>query len=317
MRLVTRRSFLAASVGGAALATIGSPSHARAQGTTRVDRFWLPITGDWNGDRKDGIGAVDTKKMMFYLRNSLSKGETEVPPFRHGNPKRLTSFVYEFGDSACVPIVGDWDGDGKDGIGIVYLDTMTFHLRNALSEGPVDYPPFRHGGAGYIPIVGDWDGDGKDGIGVVDPKTMMFYLRNSLSEGESEIAPFRHGNATGTCVPIVGDWDGDRKDGIGIVYLDKMEFHLRNSLSEGKVDYPPFHHGNATGNCVPIAGDWDGDGKDGIGIVYLDTMMFYLRDPLSEGPPSYTPFPHGGTNSKSFRRPQPFRGESSSGRAGG
>jgi hypothetical protein len=201
MGIMSRRHFLAAS-GGAALATMGLLSSVRAQGTRRVDRILLPIAGDWDGDRKDGIGAVDTRDMMFHLRNPLSEGPVDYQSFRHGNPRRFHG-PYIVGDPACVPIVGDWDGDGKDGIGIVYLDSMTFYLRNSLSEGPVDYPPFRHGNAtgNCVPIVGDWDGDGKDGIGIVYLDTMMFWLRNPLSEGPPSYPPFPHGGPNPPSVP--------------------------------------------------------------------------------------------------------------------
>jgi hypothetical protein len=134
MKTMNRRSFLAASASATALTTMGSLAIVNAQGTRPVERYWVPVTGDWDGDGKHGIGAVDLRSMTFYLRNALLEGPVDYPPFQHGNAT-----------GNCVPIVGDWDGDGKDGIGIVYLDTMTFHLRNSLSRGPVDYPPFRHG----------------------------------------------------------------------------------------------------------------------------------------------------------------------------
>ena len=241
-------------------------------------RLWTPIAGDWDGDGKDEVGAVDMRTMTFHFRSTRPAA---VPPFPHG-----------VANGDFVPIVGDWDGDGKDGIGVVDLRTMTFYLRDSLSQGEPKYT-FKHGGAGDVPIVGDWDGDGKDGIGAVEPSTMTFRLRNSLSQGEPKYT-FKHGGAGD--VPIVGDWDGDGKDGIGAVEPSTMTFRLRNSLSKGDPDYI-FRHGNATGNCVPIVGNWDGDRsdrKDGIGIVYTDSMTYHLRKSLSIGLVDYQPFRCGG-----------------------
>src|SRR5205085_8168027 len=69
---------------------------------------------------------------------------------------------------ATVPVVGDWDGDGKDGIGTYTVATGTWSLRNAADGlGGPDIGPlvFRPDGSGY-PVVGDWNGDGVDSLGV-------------------------------------------------------------------------------------------------------------------------------------------------------
>ena len=85
------------------------------------------------------------------------------------------------------PLIGDWDGDGIDGIGL-YKNGI-WMLRNSTSSGKVDvafvYNPL---GQGALPVVGDWDRDGKDTIGVY--RDGIWELRNSNSSGRYDIAFF-------------------------------------------------------------------------------------------------------------------------------
>jgi hypothetical protein len=152
---------------------------------------WFPLAGDWNGDRRSTVGAVQLENMEFHLINDLTTGAPlAAPPF-------------QFGSANSVPIVGDWNGDGKDGIGVFYRTTSQFLLRNDLSGGDKDFE-FSHGGPNCVPIVGDWDGDGRDGIGAVFLERMEFHLRNSLSQGPAQILPiFYHGGPNPLPVPLV------------------------------------------------------------------------------------------------------------------
>ena len=58
-------------------------------------------------------------------------------------------------------MVGDWNGDGHTGIGVVRGNRWI--LRNAVSAGPADRD-FDFAGNGR-PVTGDWDGDGRTGVG--------------------------------------------------------------------------------------------------------------------------------------------------------
>ena len=65
-----------------------------------------------------------------------------------------------------IPVVGDWNGDGKTKIGVFrngswYLDANG----NNTWEPGVD-AAISFGMAGDIPVVGDWNGNGKTKIGV-------------------------------------------------------------------------------------------------------------------------------------------------------
>src|SRR5262249_7778025 len=156
-----------------------------------------------------------------------------------------------YGGRNWVPVVGDWNGDGIDTIGVVDPTTGTWYLRNENSPGAPDIEPFRYGAPGWTPVVGDWDGDGVTTIGVVN-RQGRWYLKTQNSPGAPDIAPFAYG-APGW-KPVVGDWDGDGKTTIG-VFDPAGKWYLRNSNGPGAPDLGPFPYGSAT--WVPVAGSWD------------------------------------------------------------
>ena len=65
------------------------------------------------------------------------------------------------------PLVGDWNGDGIDTIGLYDPVNGNYFLRNAHAPRAVDLvygfgPP----GLGWKPLSGDWNGDGADTVGL-------------------------------------------------------------------------------------------------------------------------------------------------------
>ena len=87
------------------------------------------------------------------------------------------NYSFQFGPTNSTPIVGDWNGDGVDTIG-VYIDAnAVFRLRNSNSAGATDII-FIFGNPYMDVITGDWNGDGIDTIGSSDICTSYFRLRN-------------------------------------------------------------------------------------------------------------------------------------------
>ncbi|MEX2292741.1 MAG: hypothetical protein WD691_03055, partial [Acidimicrobiales bacterium] len=78
-------------------------------------------------------------------------------------------------------VVGDWDGNGFDTIGI-YRRGGQWHLNNNLQSGTT-FTTLRLGiERGDIPVVGDWTGAGSDSIGIYRPSEGRWYLRVSLDD---------------------------------------------------------------------------------------------------------------------------------------
>jgi hypothetical protein len=246
----------------------------------------------------DTPGMFDPQTCTFYLRNVNSTGNADI--------------AFGFGDPSVhyIPLVGDWDGDGQDGVGLYDPATATWHLRNSLSTGNADITfaygvPDRTtpGWKSWMPLVGDWDGNGLDTIGLVDPATDFWYLRNSLSTGDADIT-FGYGDPGAVWTPLVGDWNGDGKDTIGFFDPAASVFLLRNSLDTGSADIA-FGYGAPGAGWKPLVGDWawpaSGSGLavvadkiDCVGLYDPASSYVYLRNSLTTGPADLT-FGYGAT----------------------
>ncbi len=182
--------------------------------------------------------------------------------------------------SGGIPVVGDWNGNGKDTAGV--FKDGTWYLTNRSGSGAERVVHF--GRRGDLPLVGDWNGNGKDTIGIIRDGT--WHLKNSLRGGRSDVS-FSFGRVTRGDVPVVGDWNGNGKDGIGIIR--DGDWHLRNRLSGGSGQIV-FTYGRLTRGDVPLVGDWNRSGKDTIGIVRDGT--WHLKNSLRGGR-SDTSFSYG------------------------
>ena len=169
----------------------------------------LPVTGNWDGDERTDIGVFRNGTFHLALLKTGSTGQTVVQP--------LTPIA--FGEAAGRPVAGDWDGDGKDDVG-VFLAGGQFLLRqprrvSAPFTGTVITTiAFDFGQAGDQPVAGDWDGDGIDTTGVFrsgDPG--QFLLTNSFANNDVDVE-FLLGAPMD--VPLAGDWLGDGIDRVGI-----------------------------------------------------------------------------------------------------
>ena len=120
-------------------------------------------------------------------------------------------------------MVGDWNGDGRDSIGV--FRGSRWLLRNPMSSGPAQRS-FRFGRAGDWPVVGDWNADGSDGIGLV--RGTRWLLRQRPSGGAAQ-HDFRYGRITDW--PVVGDWDGD--GGITPGLVRGAHWHQRTKILRG------------------------------------------------------------------------------------
>ena len=112
------------------------------------------------------------------------------------DPKRLNNAIgragyadqsVAFGEPDDLPVIGDWDGDGDDNIGLYRPDSTTgvFYLDIDNDGGIADIVTPEYGDLGDVPIAGDWDGDSDDNIGVYRPGTGEFFMDATLPEVSS------------------------------------------------------------------------------------------------------------------------------------
>jgi hypothetical protein len=54
-------------------------------------------------------------------------------------------------------VVGDWDGDGRDGVGLYAPATSTFFLKSSLDGKPADWEiQVGPAASGRVPLAGEW-----------------------------------------------------------------------------------------------------------------------------------------------------------------
>jgi hypothetical protein len=82
-------------------------------------------------------------------------------------------------------VVGDWNGDGRDDIGV--RRAGTWFQRDAASSGPSSRT-FPYGRLGNLPVAGDWHHHGKDTPGVFRAGT--WYLREGSFPSASATVRF-------------------------------------------------------------------------------------------------------------------------------
>lgn len=119
-----------------------------------------------------------------------------------------TGGLFYFGDYGDIPVMGDWDCDGDETVGVFRPSTGQWFLRNYNSSGGANLS-FYYGNPGDTPVWGDWDSSscGTE-IGVVRGRT--WYVRSPLSAGSATYTfNFPTSGSYSGMQPLLGDWDGD------------------------------------------------------------------------------------------------------------
>jgi Beta-lactamase enzyme family len=233
--------------------------------------YAIALLSDHWPNEASGIAAIETVNRAvaaqlarpmtapwYYLRNTNTSGSSDQ--------------AFTYGNAHDVPLIGDWNGDGKDTAGVDRQGN--FLLRNNTGGGFAD-TSFFYGDPGDEVFVGDWTGSGKDTIGIRRGTT--FYLRNTNTSGGADTV-FNYGDPGDEV--IIGDWNGDGTDTIGLYRPSTATFYLRNTNSTGIADIVA-QMGN-TGD-IPIAGRWTPGAPTTIGVYRPSTATFYLRNTNTSG----------------------------------
>jgi hypothetical protein len=211
-----------------------------------------------------------------------------------GNP----DVAFSFGAPGDVPVVGDWTGSGRIGIGVYRPPNTAYNptssgqwlLRNSSTPGAPDIS-FSYGGPGDVPVVGDWTGSGRTTIGVYRPAgsplnastTAQWFLRNSNSGGTPDVTISYGGPGD---LPVVGDWAASGRTTIGVYRpagsplnaFTTAQWFLRNSNSGGTPDISISYGGPGD---VPVVGRWNGGLTTTIG-VYRPAQSTLNPGPISQ-----------------------------------
>ena len=219
-------------------------------GTTQASRNCVdvPLAGNFVGTK--------AAELAVYRRAATSKFLIQSPT---GKVLRR-----RWGLPTDEPIIGDWDGDGHDNIGVYTPSTSTFSLVVARHATTITF-----GVPGDRPITGDWNGDGTTDVGVWRPSDNTFYER--FPDGTTQAISL----GTASSLPVTGDWNGDGITDVGVYDYSSATFTLRLSDDNGLVWLAQVQYG-AVGD-LPVTGDWDGNGKTDIGTWDPATAIYSER----------------------------------------
>jgi hypothetical protein len=225
----------------------------------------LPFAIDPDGDGLHTIGVFRSQNGFFFIAATPAPNTPIATQFPFPLRDRQNDDIY-------MPVVGDWDGDGKDGVGVMRVRNgrVTFFLKNALDASPVDYTlssDFNFGPQA-IGVAGDWDGDGIDTVGVFQPAARLFTLEDRPCM-EANCTLSRRITATvnvpeerlRTERPITGAWGTTNKTGIGI-YRAGVFYLL--PIQEGQAPRsgkPSITSRFGLDRDLPIMGVWRADVK--------------------------------------------------------
>jgi hypothetical protein len=219
-----------------------------------------PLVGDWNGDDIDEVGIFRGDKGRWTL-DLNGNGVFDGAPTD-------ARYVRLDGRAGGIPLVGDWDGDGDDDIGLfrpsprtftLYVDGVLFQTITGLGKGKT----------GNQPLVGDWDGDSAAEVGLYRGVTGVFTLDHLGDQSDIRTYTSLDGRPGGKAV--VGDWDGDGSDSLGLFRALSGRWTLdvnEDGVFDGGITDRQFILLGGSVPGMPLVGDWDGDGDDEAGVFH-------------------------------------------------
>ncbi|WP_146063594.1 FG-GAP-like repeat-containing protein [Streptomyces sp. SM11] len=259
-------------------------------------------SGDFNGDGREDIAA-------FYDNGTSIEGKNRASLFAFystgtgfGEPKKVWSTPGGFTWSKSKLTSGDYTGDGKDDLAVLY-DTGKSDTGNitSLYTFPSNGTGFGNprktwttpGGFTWSAskvTSGDYNGDGKDDVAVfynggtsADGKqisSLYTFPSNGTGFGNPRKTWTTPGGFTWSASKVTsGDYNGDGKDDVAVLYnggtsADGKQISSLYTFTSNGTDFNNPRKtwttpGGFTWSASKVtSGDYNGDGKDDIGVLY-------------------------------------------------
>jgi photosystem II stability/assembly factor-like uncharacterized protein len=228
--------------------------------------------------RADTIGTF--KDNVFYLRHSNTTGSAELTV----NMANVLGVV-----AGDLPVVGDWNGDAVDTVGVYRSSTGFFFLSSSNIVPDATYQVLL-GNPGDTPFAGKWRADMVgDGIGVFRPSNGILYQKRELTSGFSDyFAVFGNPGDTG----FAGDWDANGLDSIGVYRPSNTTWYMTNNSEPSGITFSDISFVWNIGGNIPVVGDWNGDRFTTVGC--FTGTIFILNNALTAAG-EQTVFAYGST----------------------
>ena len=250
--------------------------------------FWaatagaIPLVGDFNGDGKADVtltGAPNWATLAVAFSNGDGTFTVTNQP--------ITNFAVWAATAGAVPLIGDFNGDGKSDVALIGASSFTF-VAVAFSNGDgtftVTNPTSTNfagwaATAGAVPLVGDFNDDGRTDLALTGPSAWTF-IPVALSNGDgsfnvtnSTATNFAAWAATANAKPLVGDFNGDGRTDVALTGPSAWTYvpvAFSNGDGTFNVVNPTtsnFPGWAATAGAVPLVGDFNADGRADVALT--------------------------------------------------
>jgi hypothetical protein len=183
----------------------------------------VPMLGDLDGDGASELIVWRPSSGMWYWLTSSSGYNRSFPG----------SVAFGSGTMGDVPLLGDFDGDGRADVSVWRPGDGTFYwLTSTTSFTGVGLKQWGAAWLGDMPMVGDFDGDGKSDLAVWRTYTGMWYwVLSSTGYSSSFAREVQFGSGTVGDQPYLADVDGDAKADLVIRRAVTNMWHVLHSAS--------------------------------------------------------------------------------------
>jgi hypothetical protein len=239
---------------------------------------------DWDGD-----GITD---VVIFRPGNVNGNPNQAPAnptsgqWWYMQSSNSQSFGWNWGRATDVPLLGDYDGDGKEDLTVWQQATGSWFT--ALSKYGFAGQNVQWGVRGDVPVPGDYDGDGKTDQAIWRPydtsspgcspsaPCIGYWWRRSSATGGS-LPVFQYGEAGD--VPVPADYDGDGKTDMAVWRPSTGQWCIVWSSGTGPGNNghgaDAFQWGAPTD--IPLAGlDYDQDGKSDLVVYRPQTNQWYF-----------------------------------------
>lgn len=191
----------------------GGFSVNQALSSWAVGDYWRPLSGDFNGDGEADVAVWNPGDGDWQV--ALSASSYLKPAPGRGNYSWLKPWAV---GTYWVPLVGDFNGDGKDDI--IAWNTTYGDWQVAFSDGTKFIPQGSWLkswaiGTGWKARVADFSGNGKDDLLVVDTTHGDWQIAlNTGNKFTTTGMPFKPWAADSSMEPMVGNFSGSKRASI-------------------------------------------------------------------------------------------------------
>lgn len=212
------------------------------------------------GMPRDPESGIPVNGLLWSTSEFLSANQWNTQLLREGNWQRADAGQdgnalranSKFGIKGATPVVGDFNGDGIDELGVFYHGEWFIDLNG---NGVWDEEDLwaRLGTENDMPVTGDWNGDGKDDIGIFGPEWAGDEHALRHEPGLPDAQNLTRGRPKNVPPAPLDATDGQRL----------MQLHENGIRRADVIDHVIRFGAN---KAYPVAGDFNGDGIRNIGV---------------------------------------------------